>query len=829
MLRCMVPQLEKITYGIKQHSLGRLYVEVMGLGKKSEAATILMNYKDPTASKSVNKNLGDFAECAYSVIKDRCSVKSELSVMQVIEKLNDIANGYTGKDKILVKSTLEFLIRHLTGLENKWFIRMLVKEMKLGLGQDSILSAVHPDAPALFNVDTSLERVCLKLRDITKRLHEVEVSLFAPLKPMLGKQAKPNEVEGLLNCPNFIIERKFDGERMQLHMDKGEYKYYSRNGYEYSSTYGATQFDGNLTPRLHGKLRGVRNCILDGEMCGYNPELQVLGTKAMNFDIKSANLTGYTPCYVVFDLLYLNDEVLTNKPLRERLEMLKDIVDNQEGLIFTSAYTHASTNKQCIDALNQAIDRYEEGIMVKHPESVYKPNSRSAGWYKIKPEYVDGLMDELDLVIIGGYFGKGRRANILSHFLCGVLDDSSSTAQFHSMTKVGSGYTFQELLDFNIKLKSYWQKTQPSCVMVTKEKPDIWIDPLKSAIVQIKATEITESSSFYTGYSLRFPRVEKIRDDKQPLDCLTVKEFHEMRAKRSGQLTSALVTEEFLDEPKRKKRLIAPRSVAPSLPQQFQAADTSSVTKELDTFDKKEFCIVQGSKSYSKQHLEKEIVRLGGSIVQNASSETYCIVTDKVTIKIRNYMKAERYNIARLEWLIKCLEENALLQWAPSDMIYASPALQKLFDVRYDRFGDDHSTNTTTQQLRKIFSLIPQRKRTDPLVSHEEIQEIEEELSTHEDYARALFRNCRLFDGDDGEQSRTTVNMIQSKFYGSAVAPTLDDAVTHCICNSQENVEVLQKKNRERERKYYIVSPLWIQDSIESGKLLQERSYPVQT
>jgi len=56
--------------------------------------------------------------------------------------------------------------------------------------------------------------------------------------------------------------------------------------------------------------------------------------------------------------------------------------------------------------------------------------------YKIKPEYVDGLMDELDLVIIGGYFGKGRRANILSHFLCGVLDDSSSTAQFHSMTKV---------------------------------------------------------------------------------------------------------------------------------------------------------------------------------------------------------------------------------------------------------------------------------------------------------------------------------------------------------------------------------------------------------
>jgi len=57
------------------------------------------------------------------------------------------------------------------------------------------------------------------------------------------------------------------------------------SGYEYSSTYGATQFDGNLTPRLHGKLRGVRNCILDGEMCGYNPELQVLGIPELSFAV----------------------------------------------------------------------------------------------------------------------------------------------------------------------------------------------------------------------------------------------------------------------------------------------------------------------------------------------------------------------------------------------------------------------------------------------------------------------------------------------------------------------------------------------------------------
>lgn len=49
------------------------------------------------------------------------------------------------------------------------------------------------------------------------------------------------------------------------------------SGKDYTSTYGATQFDGNLTPRIHSRLKGVKNCILDGEMCGYDPELQVLG------------------------------------------------------------------------------------------------------------------------------------------------------------------------------------------------------------------------------------------------------------------------------------------------------------------------------------------------------------------------------------------------------------------------------------------------------------------------------------------------------------------------------------------------------------------------
>ena len=94
---------------------------------------------------------------------------------------------------------------------------------------------------------------------------------------------------------------------------------------------------------------------------------------------------------------------------------------------FTSALSCIHCFRQdCADALNDAIDTREEGIMIKDPNSVYKPNSRKGGWYKIKPEYIDGLMDDLDLIIVGGYFGSGVRGGMLSHFMCAVKKSTPS-------------------------------------------------------------------------------------------------------------------------------------------------------------------------------------------------------------------------------------------------------------------------------------------------------------------------------------------------------------------------------------------------------------------
>ena len=157
------------------------------------------------------------------------------------------------------------------------------------------------------------------------------------------------------------------------------------------------------------------------------------------------------------------------------------------------------------------------------------------------------MNDDLDLLIVGGYYGTGRRTGLLSHFLLAVavVDKKASTEEeksdelvelkvFHSICKVGSGYTMKELSDFNRKLTNKWslydKKDPPKHLAVTNEKPDVWIKPEDSFIVQIKAVEIVASDKYKTGCTLRFPRLEKFREDKLWHECMTLAELNELRS-----------------------------------------------------------------------------------------------------------------------------------------------------------------------------------------------------------------------------------------------------------------------------------------------------------
>ena len=174
----------------------------------------------------------------------------------------------------------------------------------------------------------------MDLHNINTKLNETEIMLCTPFRPMLGQRAAIDEVSKIIPQNIFIIETKIDGERMQLHKNGNEFRYFSRNSNDYTQSFGATRYRGTLTSYISDSFKtNIRTCILDGEMVGYDPATNDFVLKGSNVDIKSDNLTGCHPCFVVFDVLLINDENLANVSLKERIQKLEGVFDVTKGRI----------------------------------------------------------------------------------------------------------------------------------------------------------------------------------------------------------------------------------------------------------------------------------------------------------------------------------------------------------------------------------------------------------------------------------------------------------------------------------------------------------------
>lgn len=300
------------------------------------------------------------------------------------------------------------------------------------------------------------------------------------------------------------------------------------------------------------------------------------------------------------------------------------------------------------------------------------------------------MNDEIDCLIVGGYFGTGRlRAGMLSHFLCCAVvkqtnpslnteqksngdDDEGGTSSnsckydvreflYYSFCKIGSGYTHKELLDFNNRFANKWKpwtkKSAPSYILCTHEKPDVWIEPSDSCIVQVKATEFMTSDKYKCGFTLRFPRLEKFREDKSWYECVTYQELIDLREKNAGKLASRFMGNELNDEIDfndegqhtltltKKLQNSSKKQARPTVDPRFRGIDQQSVKQTGHFFSGLEFCVMEGNEQYSKLELEKLIYENGGVCVQNAVSKTRCVITgEKSRIEQRKLFDREDFH-----------------------------------------------------------------------------------------------------------------------------------------------------------------------------------------
>lgn len=835
-MRLIVPQFERerMAYGIKENMLAKLYIEVLGLPKNGTEANKLLNYRAPTTSQG---EAGDFALTAYFVLKKRCTSQGNLTIKEVNDFLDSVAINNASKQKDQVKKSLLHLITQSSALEQKWLIRMLLKDMKLGISKETVLQVFHPDAPELYNVTTDLNKVCRKLHDPSVSLSEVSIDLFSAFKPMLAAVANVRQIEKQMGNRPFYIETKLDGERIQLHKAGDVYKYYTRNSYEYTQQFGASPLEGSLTPYIHNVFKPhVVNCILDGEMMAYNPTTETFMQKGSKFDIKRlVDDSDLQTCFCVFDVLLVNNQKFANEPLKKRYEILETVFTPIKGRIQVITKAEGKTMQEVVNSLNEAIDNLDEGIMVKDPMSIYKPDKRGEGWLKIKPEYVDGLMDELDLLIVGGYWGKGRRSGMLSHFLCAVAEVPSPGEKptvFHTCCRIGSGYTMKELYDLGLKLAKHWKvyskNNPPAAILCGTEKPEVYIEPRNSVILQVKAAEIVSSDMYKTNCTLRFPRIERIREDKEWHQCMTLAELSQFRSRASGKLASRhLHIQEDQPEKKKQKFAAKPKKTIGVI-DHFKSQDLSAITKETDMFEDVEFCVINGNDEHSKAELEKVVARCGGIVVQNPGKDTYCVIAAVQNIKVKNLISSDQHDVVWATWLLECLENKQVIPWQPRHMIHMSPSTRDHFAKEYDQYGDSYYVDTDEQQLREVFERIGPTEAECSSVAQIEAENAWDDLPTSifRPYT-AYFDRCADL-GDPKSIIRGTsldTRALEFRFHGGRVVEKLKEGISHVIVESERRALDLKTLRRLYSKKFKIVRESWVTDSIKAGHVEDEINY----
>jgi DNA ligase-4 len=591
LFRLLLPGIdhERGAYGLKESNLAKLYGEMLGLpeGQKQR----LLRWKDPALQEGYKCAAGDFSSVLFSVVESRVTIalgSSRLTIGDVNICLDRIHNAGDMVDK---RTQLLELVRRASANEQKWLVKLILKDLKIGFSHESVLKRFHPNAMELYNRSSMLKQVLDDIRTQYTRAEAGESGvkadgvagsanamafastsapftgesiIFSKFKPMLAQRLPLDKVTAQVDgSKTFLVETKYDGERMIVHVDRdtNRLELYSRNAIDYTSQYAPTMrnifFDGILG----------RQVVLDGEMLAWDKVEEAYVPFGHNRTVARGNDPNRHLCYVAFDVLFYMDKDgeffdLRRTRLEGRRELLSRIVEPQANRLEVATSILTSSAADIQSRLEGAVDQRQEGIVIKDAGSRYYFNARKKGWFKLKPEY-DGLADTLDLLVVGAYFGDSqkRRAgqgesrdladNVAQFLLAARKGDGTEGDRIISVCRVGTGFSMEQLREIRDRIRPHIRRYDPRRAPAWlggwrgagKAKPDVILDsPAHGFVMEIRAAEIIPSDEFELGHTLRFPRaVVPIREDKDWNDAATENDLKTFLQGGRGVLTSKRV------------------------------------------------------------------------------------------------------------------------------------------------------------------------------------------------------------------------------------------------------------------------------------------------
>ena len=429
------------------------------------------------------------------------------------------------------------LLRRLGGLEARYLVRMAQGRLRLGVGDATIMDSLSIARVGDTSLRPRIERAyafCSDLGLVAETLlsqgpEAVDRIHPTPGRPVLSALAErlPSPQAIIQKLGRVIAEPKYDGLRLQAHRDGDRVWLFTRR---------LEDVTGALPDVAEAVRRQVRaqQAIVDGEAVGYDPKtgrfLAFQQTVRRRRKHKVEIMEALYPLrYYAFDLLFLDGQDLTPSPLRERVRRLREVVREQpEGPIFVTPQIETDDPAELKRFFEEMVRRGLEGTLVKRPDSPYHAGARRHNWVKLKPGYEVGRADTYDLVILGYYRGRGKRAKFgIGSILAAVYDPEND--RFRTVARVGSGLTDEEWVQLREMLDATAVPEMPKRVD-SKQVPDVWVEP--RYVVEVIASEITRSPRHTCGkvgkepgYALRFPRVSRFRFDRRPEDATTEREI----------------------------------------------------------------------------------------------------------------------------------------------------------------------------------------------------------------------------------------------------------------------------------------------------------------
>ncbi len=530
---------------------GKLYPDFVGIeiGIAEKLAVRAVARSAGHREKDIEEDMqktGDLGETTQKFMKKKTQAtffSVPLTVERVYETLDKMANS-TGSGSVDLKlSLLAGLLSDASPSEAKYIVRTVTGSLRLGIADMTVLDALavafgggketREQLERAYNISSDLGRVArIVAEEGIERIKQFKVLPGEPIRPMLAERLSSSaEILEKLGG-KCIAEYKYDGERIQAHKKKDEVILFSRRLENITAQYP----DGVEYIRKHVK---AEEAIVEAEAVAVDPEtgemkpFQELMHRRRKYGIKEA-MKEHPITLFIFDVLYVDGKDLTLQPYHVRHDYLEKIIEQTDNVKVAES-TIAETPDQLEQFFEKTVESGSEGIMCKsvNEDSVYQAGTRGWNWIKYKRDYRSEMTDTLDLVVVGAFHGRGKRAGTYGAFLLAAYDPDKDV--FETVTKVGTGFTDADLEKLPKMLNKHKISHKHPRVDSTLDV-DVWFEPV--VVIETRGAEITLSPIHTcamdviregSGLAMRFPRFTgKYRVDKSAEDATTTQELVEM-------------------------------------------------------------------------------------------------------------------------------------------------------------------------------------------------------------------------------------------------------------------------------------------------------------